>query len=137
MKTKQLTHDEKVIRRWGIIEAIEEATSTRDRELLKQVLRRIHKTPDFEVVMDCQEEIYIHGQRYGLGDKSIMIKESGHRMFVIYKNKDDGKIWLDYSPYDVQTEAEDKAEAEWEQEAENAHEKYYDYKASFDDPRGY
>jgi hypothetical protein len=40
---------------------------------------------------------------------------------------------LDYFRYDADLEAE----AQWEQEAESAYEKYYDSKTIYDDPRGY
>lgn len=126
---KKLTHDEKVYRRWAIVEALGEAVNTYDKELLKSVLHRISRTPDFEVVLNCKEDVYICGRKYGNGDKTIMIKESGHRMFVIYKDIEHDRTSIDYSQYDMQTEAEDKAESDWEREAESAYERHLDYKA--------
>jgi hypothetical protein len=133
----KLTHDDKVYRRHIIMEALQQAIDKRDREAMKKVLKRIHATPDFEVVLNYDDEIVIHGRMYGYNDGTILIREDGHRMFCIYKSQDDGSIWIDVSPYDLQTEAEDLAESQWERESESAYEKWLDYKASFDDPRGY
>lgn len=131
-----MKRDARVALRHIILNDLEIAVDSGNKEILKQVLRKIHGKDGYEVIVNCQEEIYIHGRLYGLGDKSIMIKEDGHRMFVVYKSQDDGSIWIDVSQYDLQTEAEDLAESQWERDSESAYERYLDYKASFDDPRG-
>lgn len=78
-----------------------------DTGYLKRALNRISTYKGYEVTLNCKERFKIFGHVYGGGkDKTILIKESGKCLFVIYKDRENGKTCLNFSPLDLITKSE-------------------------------
>jgi len=112
-----------------------------DRSLLASTLKSIHnETIGFSVDMKSDYVFNLFGEKYTKDDNMIVVMEGVKELITVLKLKsgDYKGEWRVYevSPYDFETDEQQEAEALWEREAESAYEKYLDYKASFDDPRG-
>lgn len=87
-----------------------------DRKELVKTLNKIQREyKDYTVILK-PEPLYIYGMLYE--DSAILIKENGRRFAVIYKDKENGKLMIDVSSYDLMTDDEIREETEAEQRAE-------------------
>lgn len=76
-----------------------------DTDYLKKALKRINTLDNYNVRTRLQKDITIEGIRFSAGDKVTNVTEGDRIIFVIYKDRENGKTWLDFSPFDLITKA--------------------------------
>jgi hypothetical protein len=112
------------------------------RDSLADTLKTLHRVhSDFHVDVLSTYVFEWFGDTYTKEDGMIVIMEDKKEMIVIIKLKSgqyEGE-WRVYEvdEYDFLDDAYLRAEAQAEQDAESAYERYYDSKTIYDDPRGY
>lgn len=84
-------------------EGIRKVNNNEGTDFFKRALIRISTFPQYEVITNYSGILFVNGKSYGGHDNTILIKEDGKRMFVIYKDKYYGtrETELDFNPFDL------------------------------------
>jgi hypothetical protein len=143
MTKKMSARDEKVTFRNKVLMKIHEGTEALndgDRTPLSTTLKYINNNDILSVDTSPEGKYEIFNTDYTYMDRIVLVKEGDLELMLIFQIKEGAckGQWrvTELNPDYFLLDADLEAEAQWEQDSETAYERYYDYKASMDDPRG-